>query len=59
MDHKGYVFPAAQAEFYAEGCGRDVALGAMAYGASAVEAVLIATKFVPYCVLPCHTGRVD
>lgn len=39
------LVPAPPAEFYAVGSGRLAALGAMAYGATATEAVVIASEF--------------
>lgn len=42
---KGGIVRVPKAEFYAHGCGRELAMGAMAMGASATEAVRIAAKF--------------
>jgi hypothetical protein len=38
--------------FYAVGCGTKLALGALAMGASASQAVEIACKYDPFCALP-------
>lgn len=58
MDSAGHVYPAADAAFHAEGNGRDVAMGAMAAGASALEAASIAARLVPYCREPCFVEMV-
>ena len=41
--------PISPAEFYAIGSGQEYAIGAMAAGASAPEAVQIAIRFDPHC----------
>jgi len=45
---QGASQPEAKAEFYAYGSGQDIALGAMAMGASAADAVSIAARFCIY-----------
>ena len=41
-----------EGEFYAEGSGTKLALGAMEMGADAVKAAEIACKYDPFCALP-------
>jgi hypothetical protein len=41
--------------FYAIGCGKELAMGAMAAGASATEAAEIACTYDPNCQGPIHT----
>lgn len=45
--------------FFALGCGAKAALGAMHFGASAVQAVEIACKIDPYTALPVVSARLD
>jgi len=55
MSYDGYIFPGGVQPFYAEGCARDIAIGAMAFGATALEAAKIAVSLVPYCRAPLMT----
>ena len=48
VDEGGYFFQ-IDAPFHAEGSGAPIAIGAMAAGASAQEAVEIAIEYVPSC----------
>lgn len=50
LDEELYPYRLNKRKFYALGSGTDVAIGAMAQGAGAVEAVKIASKY------DCHTG---
>lgn len=54
VGNKGYPFK-VDAPFYAEGAGAEIALGAMAAGASAEEAVEIAIKYSIWCTGPVKT----
>lgn len=47
-DGSGCVFPAGEAPFHAEGGGSAFMLGAMAQGATAVQAVALAIKYTEY-----------
>lgn len=48
-----------KAPFYVSGSGREIALGAMAAGASAVEAAEFACKYSSTCAGPVHVLRCD
>jgi 20S proteasome alpha/beta subunit len=48
VDHRGTFFP-IEADFICEGSGREIAMGACAMGAAAVEAVLIAIQYDTGC----------
>ena len=57
MDHHGTVYPAPQADYHIEGCGEEIAAGALEAGATAEEAVGIACRLHAYCGGPVQVER--
>lgn len=58
FDHKGHRFY-VEAPFYAIGAGREIAIGAMAHGASAEQAAQYAIDWAVSCGGPVHVERLS
>lgn len=59
IEKKDYGLFPIRLPFAAVGCGRQIAIGAMAAGASAVQAASIACQWDTHCRLPIHQAKLQ